>query len=165
MIFRMTLFVVIVFILAGCGTAEKSETATYGEKLTLADTTAISRILANPDDFVGKKVLVNGEILDVCPNRGCWIDIAGSNPHEKIRVKVEDGVIVFPVEAKGSEVLAEGEVEKLELSEEQARSWFQHLAEEKGEPFDPSTIQGPMTIYRIKGSGAEITGTLNSRKG
>lgn len=146
----------------GCGAAEKSETATYGEKLTLSDTTAISRILANPDDFVGKRVLVNGEILDVCPSRGCWIDITGNNPDEKIRVKVEDGVIVFPVEAKGNEVLAEGEVEKLELSEEQARGWFEHLAEEKGEPFDPGTIQGSMTIYRIKGSGAEIKTNANA---
>lgn len=149
-------------VVISCGTAEKSQTATYGERLTLSDTTAISRILANPDDFVGKKVLVNGEILDVCPNRGCWIDIAGSNSDEKIRVKVDDGVIIFPVEAKGNEVLAEGEVEKLELSEEQARGWFEHLAEEKGEPFDPTTIQGPMTIYRIKGSGAEIKTSANA---
>lgn len=162
MIARITCLAFTMIFAVGCGTAEKSQTAVYGEKLTLSDTTAISRILANPDDFVGKKVLVNGQILDVCPSRGCWIDIAGKNPNEKIRIKVEDGVIVFPVEAKGGEALAEGEVEKLELSEEQARGWFQHLAEEKGEPFDPTTIQGPMTIYRIKGSGAEIKTSANA---
>ena len=162
MITRINYLALGILLILGCGTAEKSETAAYGEKLTLADTTAISRILANPDDFVGTKVLVNGKILDVCPSRGCWIDVAGSNPDEKIRVKVEDGVIVFPVEAKGNEILAEGEVEKLELSEEQARGWFEHLAEEKGETFDPTTIQGPMTIYRIKGSGAEITTSANA---
>jgi hypothetical protein len=33
---------------------------------------------------------------------------------------------------------------------------FEHIAEEKGEEFDPSTITGPMTIYQIKGVGAEI---------
>ena len=86
------------------------------------------------------------------------MDINGKNPDEKIRVKVEDGVIVFPVEAKGKEALVEGEVEKLELTEKQARGWFKHVAEEKGEPFDSTSIQGAMTIYRIKGSGAEIEG-------
>lgn len=158
MLLRVTIFIVLVFLVFGCNAQDKPETVTYGEKLTLSDTTAIARILSNPDDFVGKKVLVNGEILDVCPNRGCWMDIAGNNPDEKIRVKVEDGVIIFPVEAKGSEALVEGEVEKLELTEKQARGWLQHVADEKGEPFDSTTVQGAMTIYRIKGSGAEIEG-------
>ncbi len=158
MLAGVSYFLITMLFLIGCGTAEKSEATLYGEKLTLTDTTAISRILSNPDDFVDKKVLVNGEVLDVCPNRGCWMDIGGNKPGEKIRVKVEDGVIVFPVEAKGNEALAEGEVEKLELTEKQARAWFQHVADEKGEPFDSTSIQGPMTIYRIKGSGAEIKG-------
>jgi hypothetical protein len=158
MLARISLFLMAILVFIGCQTAEKSEVDSYGEKLTLTDTTAISRILANPDDFVGKKVLVNGEILDVCPSRGCWMDIAGNKPGEKIRIKVEDGVIVFPVEAKGNEALAEGEVEKLELTETQARGWFQHVADEKGEPFDSTSVNGPMTIYRIKGSGAEIKG-------
>jgi len=152
------LVISVIIIVLSCETAEKPSADLYGEKLTLTKTTAISQILSNPDDFVGKRVLVNGEVLDVCPNRGCWMDIAGDKPGEKIRVKVDDGVIVFPVEAKGNSALVEGEVEKLELTEEQARGWFQHLAEEKGEPFDSTSIQGPMTIYRIKGSGAQIKG-------
>lgn len=152
-----SLLAAMAFLLA-CNTTPESEGTLYGEKLTLVDTTAISRILANPDAWVGKKVLVNGEVLDVCPKMGCWMDIAGNKPGETIRVKVDDGVIVFPVEAKGSEALVEGEVEKVELTERQARGWFQHLADEKGEPFDSTSIQGPVTIYRIKGSGAEIKG-------
>lgn len=158
MLIRASAFLMTMLLLFGCETGPKSDPVLYGEKLTLNDTTAIFRILANPDDFVGKKVLVKGEVLDVCPNQGCWMDIAGTKPGEKIRVKVEDGVIVFPMEAVGNEALAEGEIEKLELSERQARSWFEHLAEEKGEPFDSTTVTGPVTIYRIKGSGAEIKG-------
>ena len=87
---------------------------------------------------------------------GCWIDIAGKRPYEKMQVKVDDGVIVFPVNAKGKNAVAEGVFEELKLSKEQVIEMKKHQARERGEEFDPSTVKGPMTIYRIKGSGAVV---------
>lgn len=159
------LLTALLFILSGCGTGrdnqarQENTTASrnfYGEKITLKDTVAISRVLAHAEDYVGKRVLVKGKVLDVCPNKGCWIDIAGEKPDQKIKVKVQDDVIVFPQSAKGNIALVEGEVEKIELTEEKAREWLQHVAQEKGQPFDSTSVQGPMTIYRIRGIGAEI---------
>jgi hypothetical protein len=60
------------------------------------------------------------------------------------------------MEAKGSTALVEGKVYKIELSKENAISYYEHLAEEKGEDFDVAAITGPVTIYQIKGFGAEI---------
>ncbi|MCW8960020.1 MAG: hypothetical protein OQK29_00570, partial [Ignavibacteriaceae bacterium] len=71
-------------------------------------------------------------------------------------VKVKDGEIVFPIDAIGSTALVEGKVYNIELTQEEAIKHFQHVAEEKGEDFDPSTITGQMTIYQIEGLGAEI---------
>ena len=166
----MVRFIFIVFILSliySCGNvgdknAEKETSnnvkQSFGDKIVLSDTVAISRILANAEDFVGRKVLVKGEILEVCPKKGCWIDLASDKAGDQIKVKVEDDVIVFPQSAKGKLALVEGKVEKIELTIDQARNWMEHLAEEKGEMFDPSSIKGPMTIYRIRGIGAEIQG-------
>lgn len=53
--------------------------------------------------------------------------------NEKIRVKVEDDVIVFSVTVEGEIGMVEGEVEKLELSEEELIEKKTHEAEEKGE--------------------------------
>ena len=134
-----------------------SKTETYGDKLTLSEVTKISEILGAPEQFVGKKVLVKGMVVEVCAKRGCWMYLASDKPFEKIQIKVLDGVIVFPMSARSREALVEGVVEALKYSKEDAIAWLKHQAEEKGESFEPKNVTSGMTIYRIKASGAEIT--------
>jgi hypothetical protein len=134
----------------------QTEEPKLGNEITLTETTKISDILADPDSYVDKTVLVEGEILDVCPMMGCWMELKADDGEGMIKVKVKDGEIVFPTEAVGSTALVEGTVYKIELTHEKAIDHFEHIAEEKGEQFDPSTITGPMTIYQIKGLGAQI---------
>jgi hypothetical protein len=128
----------------------------YGKGLTLKDQTLVSTIMESPEKFEGKQVLVSGTIVEVCPKRGCWVDLSGDKEFQKIKIKVKDGEIVFPLSAKGSEPLVEGIVEKLELTKDQAIRYQAHQAEEKGVEFDSTSVTGPMTIWRIKGLGAEI---------
>ncbi|NNF99511.1 MAG: DUF4920 domain-containing protein [Desulfobacteraceae bacterium] len=137
-------------------TAQWAFAEQYGQPLTLTEVTKISIIGKNPELFVDKKVLVKGLVVDVCAKRGCWMDLASDEPFEKIQIKVLDGVIVFPLSAKGKTALVEGVVEELSLSYEEALEHAEHQAEEKGEAFDPSTITGPQTTYRIRALGAEI---------
>jgi len=145
------------FLLLSLGlTIAQTEEDKLGAELTLTEKTNISAILENPESFLDKTVLVEGEVLDVCPNMGCWMEIKSDVEGEKIKVKVKDGDIVFHVEAEGRTALVEGTVYKIELTQEKAIEHFEHIAEEKGETFDPSTITGPMTIYQIKGLGAVI---------
>jgi len=133
------------------------EGTTYGEPLTLTEITPVSAILDNPDQYLGERVLVEGMIVAVCESKGCWMDIASDREFEKIQIKVDDGVIVFPLSARGSQALVEGTVELLELTAEEALEQAQHMAEERGEEFDPSTVpEGPQTIYRIRGIGAVV---------
>lgn len=127
-----------------------------GKKLSLKETTKVSNILASPKDFVGKKVLVEGTVLDVCSKRGCWIEVASDKQHEKIKVKVKDGEIVFPMEAKGKTAKVEGEIYKIEMSKEDAIKAGEHEAKEHGTKFDPKSVTGPIVKYQIKGLGAEI---------
>ena len=128
----------------------------YGKGITLTEKTSISDILSSPEKFESKPVLVSGTVIEVCPKRGCWIELSGDEEFQKIKVKVKDGEIVFPLSAKGQQATVEGIVEKLELSKEQVMKWKAHEAEEHGEEFDSTTVTGPMTIWRIKGIGAEI---------
>jgi hypothetical protein len=128
----------------------------YGEELTLTTLTHIAVILEHPEDFVGERVMVEGRVTDVCSNMGCWMDIIGDDDSQKIQVKVDDGVIVFPQEARGRRARVEGVMEKIERTEEEALAAAQHRAEEQGLEFDPGTVTGPETIYRIKALGAVI---------
>ena len=131
---------------------------TFGANLSLQQTTPLSTILANPDAYVGQKVQVKGLILEVCESRGCWMYIAGDKAFEKIRVKVVDGQIVFPLEARGKQGTVEGVLQKFVLTRAQVIQQLQHYAEERGEKFDPSTVKSGETIYQLRGLGAEIEG-------
>ena len=127
-----------------------------GKEITLTEKTNISDILTNPELYLDKTVLVEGEVLDVCHNMGCWMDLSSGTEGEKIKVKVKDGEIVFPVEAIGNNAQVEGKVYKIELTEKEAKEYYEHMAEENGKTFDPSTVSGPVTLYQIKGLGAKI---------
>ena len=142
---------------AACQSAPEPEGTLYGEALTLSEVTPVSAILDDPEAWVGERVQVEGMVVEVCEMRGCWMDIASDTESEKIQIKVEDGVIVFPMTAKGKTALVEGVVEVLELTFEEAIEAARHKAEEHGEEFDPSTVTGPETTYRIRGLGAVIT--------
>lgn len=133
------------------------EGTAYGEPLTLTEITEVSTILENPAEYIGERVLVKGMVVAVCEMKGCWMDIASDREFEKIQVKVDDGVIVFPLTARGRDAIVEGIVEELQLTYEQALAQAEHRAEEQGEEFDPSSVpEGPQTIYRIRGIGAVV---------
>jgi len=128
----------------------------YGQGVTVKETTRVSRILESPDEYVGKDVKVEGMIVEVCAKRGCWMEIASDRQYEKIRIKVDDGVIVFPLTARGKKALVQGKVEAISMGTDEARRFFAHQAEEKGKDFDPSSVTGPVNFYQIRASGAVI---------
>jgi hypothetical protein len=139
-----------------CSGAPETSGTVYGEELTLTDTTLVSAILASPTDYIGERVLVAGTVVEVCEMRGCWVELGSDKEFEKIRVKVEDGVIVFPMSARGHRAVVEGIVEEVSLTLEEAIEQAQHHAEEHGLEFDPESVTGPTTTYQLRGIGAVI---------
>jgi hypothetical protein len=147
-------FTIIFFLLISVSGYSQSDK--YGKEISLKEKTSISKILEQPEEYVGKTVLVEGEILEVCAMAGCWMELKSDVENQKVKIKVKDGDIVFPVEAKGKSALVEGTVYKIELSKEEAIEYYQHVAEEQGTSFDEASVTGPLTLYQIKGIGAEI---------
>ncbi len=136
--------------------AHAANVTTYGKGITIENPTEISDILQNPDNYVGKPVKIKGMVVEVCSKRGCWINVASEDSQEPIQVKVTDGEIVFPMSATGKNGEFEGIVDEIKLSREQLIAYKQHLAEEKGQPFDPETVKEGTRYIRIVGLGANI---------
>ncbi len=151
----MRTFVVVLSLVAMLAPAS-GLAKTFGQGVSLSEETAVSSIIDNPEAYVGRKVKVSGLVIDVCSRRGCWVYLAGDREFEKIRIKVTDGEIVFPMEARGKQAVVEGVVESMELSKEQVIARRKHHAEETGEAFDPASVTSGETILRIRGLGAEI---------
>ena len=138
---------------------KKNPLGKYGNYISLVNFTKIDSILSTPEEFIDKEVLVSGVIIDVCPMRGCWIDIVEVNSDKIIKVKVKDGNIVFPISAKNYNVNVQGIVTKIVYTEEQALNWKIHLGEEKGIKLDKNSIkidESDLIEYRINSYGAEI---------
>ncbi len=138
-----------------------------GKQITIKEKTAISKILAAPNKFEGKTVLVEGKILEVCQDKGCWIEIAGAKENEKIKVKVEDGVIIFPKEAKGKTALVQGVVAPVKAEECESgheKKIDSKEAEHKHDKTDASkekeagccSKDETVKAYQIQGIGAVI---------
>ncbi|MGA9115514.1 MAG: DUF4920 domain-containing protein [Bacteroidota bacterium] len=143
-------------LILALGSAAAAGEKRYGKPLTLKATTPISSIMADPEKYDGKRVRVEGPVVDVCKKRGCWIMIGGDRDFEKIRFKVEDGVIIFPLDARGKTAAAEGIVSVTTYTVEELIEQGKHRAEENGTTFDPSSVEGPLTVVRIEGEGAVI---------
>lgn len=136
-------------------TAVMAETK-LGKPLTLKDSVTVAKIQSEPAQFVGKTVQVKGKVTEVCQMAGCWMALADPDSGKVLRVKVNDGDIVFPKEAIGRMALAEGTLAKIELTKEQAIAQAKHEAEERNQPFQPERIKSGTTIYQIKGTGAVL---------
>lgn len=133
------------------------EATVLGEGVTLEEATPIHKILGDPDAYIGETIRIEGGVLDVCPMKGCWIEVG--DDEQSLRVKVEDDVIVFPSDSKGRLVAAQGTVEAVDMDRDSYLGWLAHLAEERGEEFDEATADigdGPYRIIRLRGTGAEI---------
>ena len=147
----------------------------YGDGVTIEQAVAIETLLANPDDYVGKTVRVDGVITGVCKKRGCWMQVTDSESGKGVRIKVEDGVMVFPYTSMGQEASAEGVFEAIKLTPEQVAARAKHQAEEQAKegcdkegPKRDGSGEGvgagcdaPTTnnvVYMIRGTGAVIKG-------
>lgn len=105
----------------------------YGDGVTIEQAVTVETLTANPDDYVGKRVRVDGVITAVCKKRGCWMQLTDADTGKGIRVKVEDGVIVFPYTAMGHGASAEGVFEVIKLTPEQIAARKAHMAQEAAE--------------------------------
>ena len=146
---------ILVLLMAGVVLADEGETV-YGEGVSAPDTMLVSELLTNPEQYVGKTVRVKGTAVGVCAHRGCWISIASDTEGETVRVKVKDGVIVFPPEIMGDMVVAEGVWTANELTMEQTKKVCAAQAKEDGKEFDEKEVSDCMTMYQISGTGAVV---------
>ena len=118
-----------------------------GAGVTLDQATPIAAVIAQPADYVGKTIRIDGVATAVCSAMGCWMAVAPeADPSgQTVRLKVEDGAIVFPLSAKGKNVSAEGVFEAVGDA---------HAREAAGEHAKQDTKAS--TSYQIKATGALI---------
>lgn len=128
---------VIITLFAGASLAQ-----VFGAGVKGAEKAKVSQILASPEKYVGKKVDVTGPVVNVCKSRGCWAELAGDKDYQSLRVKVDDGVIVFPPALLGKTLTVEGEIERVFIRCSEDATGKKPCGEEKS------------VYYQIRATGA-----------
>jgi hypothetical protein len=160
------IFLVILFLATGCKEAknppvqaadevEQKDLASVGAPISDGEVLggsemAVAYAELNPGDTLMTRF--EGEVLEVCQNKGCWMRVA--LPEEQsVMVRFKDYGFFVPKDIAGKTVLMEGKAFVSEVSEEERR----HLAEDAGQPDSLlSKITGPQMQVGFEASGVRI---------
>ena len=123
--------------------------AELGAGITLDEVTPLADLVARPADFSDRPVLVRGRMADVCQVKGCWTILQAGDA--RVRVRFADYGFFVPTDSVGAEALAEGRVEVVALSEDEARHY---AAESRGG--DPDAIDGPVREVSFVATGVRL---------
>jgi hypothetical protein len=127
---------------------------TYGKGVSLKRAVPVAMLLEAPAAHVGKDVRVDGVVSTVCQSMGCWIEVADPAVGRGIRFKAKDGVIVFPKDAPGRKVSAQGVFEEIATSPvREAHAEHARSAENSGKPAPAAPTE---KIYWVRATGAVL---------
>lgn len=107
-------------------------------------TATVDQLLASPDSFVDKEVLVSGTVSHVCRHGGQKLFLFGGNPDKFIQVNTGESQPEFEVSLEGTEVQIDGIFKELRMDE----TYVSNLEEETSE-MDTLNEEGEMDSLNI----------------
>jgi hypothetical protein len=127
---------------------------TYGKGVSLERAVPVATLLETPAAHVGRNVRVDGVVSKVCQSMGCWIEIVDPALGRGVRFKARDGVIVFPRDAPGRKVSAQGVFEEIATSPvREAHAQHAKSAENSGKPVPGAPTE---KVYWVRATGAVL---------
>lgn len=127
---KVSLCTFALFALAACAqTAVLPSGERFGEDMEARSAVRFSIVDATPADFFNQTVLVEANVIAVCQQAGCWMQIEDEG--KKAMVRWESGCggqYAFPKDLAGGRVLIQGSFYPKSISEAD----IEHLQEEAG---------------------------------
>lgn len=124
-----------------------------GDLVGKAKAVSLVKVLKNPNDYVGKTVLVEGVIVRSCKMEGCWMELAPAKNAKSVRVKFKNHAFFIPLDSAGLRARAEGVFSVKTLSKKEV----DHLVNEDGAKFDNINKDGTVTEISFEATGVELT--------
>lgn len=103
-IFSLSIIALLVLSCGNKGKKEVSQNAGSSESVKVE----FAKLIANPSEYVGKNISVEGKVVHVCTMSGKKLFITGENPDVRLYVQAGEEMPKFPMELLGSEIIVEG---------------------------------------------------------
>ena len=120
----------------------------FGTQPTMADSVKLVSFLEAPAQYVGKEVLVEGNVVDVCQKAGCWMVM--SDGRRQLRVTMKDHGFSVAKDGAGSWARVQGLVQEIPLDPETTA----HFEGESARPDLLPEKQGQ--LFQIHASGVSL---------
>lgn len=101
----------------GCGSKHSAQSVVWnapervellGGEITEKQTTPLAKLLKDPEAFLGKTLLVEGEVTGRCQGSGCWVSLDTGDPGTPFYAKSSDHSFVFPASCEEKRVRIQG---------------------------------------------------------
>ncbi|MFZ5897460.1 MAG: DUF4920 domain-containing protein [Myxococcota bacterium] len=139
---------------AASATAPGRAVQRFGSAISAgAQSAAVGDVLAAPERFQGKPVLVEGYVRRACSRKGCWMELAGgADPNlEGCRVTFKDYGFFVPTDSAGSSARVEAALEVASLSP----ATVEHM-EREGAKIAHKAADGSAREVRLVATGVEL---------
>jgi len=107
MIKKIFSLMIIALLVLSCGNKSKK-----GVPLNTSSsetvTVEFASLIADPSEYVGKNISVEGKVVHVCTMSGKKLFITGENPDVRLYVQAGEEMPKFPMDLLGSEIIVEG---------------------------------------------------------
>ncbi len=131
-----------------------SNTHVFGAKITPGQEVSLASVLATPQTFVKKSIIVAGDVRKACGRKGCWMEL-GTSPDPNApgcRVTFKDYSFFVPTDSAGAKAKLQGSVELETISPD----FVKHL-ESEGAKFNNKHPDGSAESVTLVASGVELT--------
>jgi hypothetical protein len=122
----------------------------YGAGVSGTDVITSRMLLAAAESYNGRSVVVEGQIVDVCQKKGCWMTMLDGD--REMRVTFKDYAFFVPLDASGKYARIEGVFEIKDVPADEAK----HYLEDAGKYEEAAKITGPVPSYTFLASGVLI---------
>jgi hypothetical protein len=129
-------------------------TKLYGAALGSGQKAELATVLAKPDDYANKNVIVEGEVRRACTRKGCWMEIAERTDKAAVgaRVTFKDYGFFAPLDSAGAHAKLEGTVAVETLK----AAHVEHL-ESEGAKVANKNPDGTAREVQFVATGVELT--------
>lgn len=105
----------------------------YGEKIKTKGAVAIADVVSQINDNTQvSNVKIKAKIVEVCPNKGCWLKLELPDGNQAM-VKMKDYGFFVPLAAKGKTVVIEGEASMKIVSVKELRHYAEDAKKSQSE--------------------------------
>jgi hypothetical protein len=123
-----------------------------GELIGKAEKVSLAKVLDQPANFSGRRVLIEGVIVRSCKAEGCWAELAPSKDGKSVRVKMKDHSFFIPLQSAGAEARAEGVFSVKTLTKDHV----DHMIKDDGAKFEKRNADGSVSEVSFEAIGIEL---------